>query len=208
MADILNPEHTAYLNSLKRDSVFGELENFAFINKIPVIGWNTAEFLELIVTIKNPAKILEIGTAIGYSAIRMLSGCAKNTTIDTIELSRDNIPLAKNNFIKYGVQERIRLLEGNATDILPGLGTYDLVFLDADKKYYISLFQPVLNRLKQGGVLIVDNLLWKGEVASPSEKKKVSSDILREFNKLFLSEETLKSTIIPVGDGIGLAVKL
>ncbi len=203
-----------YLEKLRNeeDSFILELETFAKENKIPILNWNSAEFLEQLIIITKPERVLEIGTAIGYSTIRIARNLNSGATVDTIELSRNNIPIAENNFIKSGLTEKIKLLEGNAKDIMPQLkDKYNFIFLDVDKEDYEELFYLSLTLLEKNGILFVDNLLWQGYAASDDtqipKKYKRSTDHIRKFNKLFLNESVINSSILPIGDGIGLGIK-
>ncbi len=203
-----------YLEKLRNeeDSFILELETFAKENKIPILNWNSAEFLEQLIIITKPERVLEIGTAIGYSTIRIARNLNSGATVDTIELSRNNIPMAENNFIKSGLTEKIKLLEGNAKDIMPQLkDKYNFIFLDVDKEDYEELFYLSLTLLEKNGILFVDNLLWQGYAASDDtqipKKYKRSTDHIRKFNKLFLNESVINSSILPIGDGIGLGIK-
>jgi len=212
MSNIIYPTQLEYLtqNRKEENSFILELETFAKENKVPILNWNAAELLEQLVKIKSPKKVLEIGTAIGYSTIRIARNLKGDSSIKTIELSSENITIAKSNFIKSGIKKRIKQLEGNAMQILPTLkSNYDFIFLDADKKYYIKLFKLSLKILKQEGIIFVDNLLWQGYTASKTVPEKFlnSTNQIRKFNKIFLSEPMLETTILPIGDGIGLGIK-
>ncbi len=210
---ILYPHQLKYLASLRGevDSLLIEMEEFAALKKIPILDWKSAELLEFLVLSTKPKRVLEIGTAIAYSSIRIARLLGKNAIIDTIEKSADNIKLA-NNFIKSaGLQSKINILKGDANMIMPELKLkYDLIFLDADKKDYEKLFFNSLAVLKKGGVIFVDNLLWHGFAAAskvPASYKN-STKMIKDFNKLFINQQNLKTTILPVGDGVGLGVKI
>ncbi|MGD8778536.1 MAG: O-methyltransferase [Ignavibacteria bacterium] len=213
MSKIVYSRQTKYLETLRveQDELILEMENFAVENKIPILNWNSAEFLESQILIKKPGRVLEIGAAIAYSAIRVARNLKKNAVIDTIEKSKDNIKLAKKFIKKSGLSKKINLIEGDALKIMPQLEhSYDLIFLDADKEDYQILFHYSLMLLKKGGVLFVDNLLWYGHAAAKSvpPKLKNSTKHIKEFNKLFVNFNNLKTTIVPIGDGIGIGVKL
>lgn len=210
---ILYPHQLKYLNSMRGevDPLLKEMEDFAANKKIPILDWKSAELLEFLVLSLKPKRVLEIGTAIAYSSIRVARQLGEKGIIDTIEKSTDNIKLASN-FIKSArLQSKINILKGDANLIMPELKKkYDLIFLDADKKDYEKLFFNSLALLKKGGVIFVDNLLWHGFTAAtkvPASYKN-STKMIKEFNKLFLSQQNLKATILPVGDGVGLGVKL
>ncbi len=213
MSNILYDNQVEYLTSLRRNAepLLKEMEAFAAKNKIPILDWMSAEFLEQLVLINKPKSVLEIGTAIGYSSISIARKLRKKASLDTIEKSKNNIKLAKEYIKRAKLTSVINILEGDALEIMPGLDKkYDLIFLDADKEDYEKLFHYSLMLLKKGGVLFVDNLLWHGYVASKSvpESYKKSTKVIREFNKMFINSTAIQSTILSIGDGIGLGVKL
>lgn len=213
MPKILYERQLSYLSSLRNppDALLKEMEEFALEKRIPILDWKAAEFLQQLVLIHRPKRVLEIGTAIAYSSIRIARHLRKKGILDTIEKSRDNIKLA-NKFIKRAkLNSSINILEGDAFVIMPHLETkYDLVFLDADKEDYEKLFFYSLMLLKKSGVIFIDNLLWHGYAAAKSVPTgyRKSTKIIRDFNKLFVNQSGLKAVILPVGDGIGLGVKV
>ncbi len=192
------------------DSLITEMEEFAAAKRIPILDTNSAAFLEQIVMVKKPRRVLEIGTAIAYSTIRIARCLGKDCLIDTLEKSKDNIPLAQKFVKRSGMSKHINLIKGEAMELIPGLKSkYDLIFLDADKEDYLNLFEVSLRLLKKGGIYIVDNLLWHGFTAASRvpPKYKRSTKIIREFNKAFMNTDGLKTSIIPVGDGLGVGIK-
>jgi predicted O-methyltransferase YrrM len=213
MSKILYERQQAYLTSLRNppDVLLKEMEEFALEKKIPILDWKAAEFLEELILIHRPKRVLEIGTAIAYSSIRIARHLRKKAVLDTIEKSKNNITLATEFIQRAKLNFSINILEGDALEIMPALEKkYDLIFLDADKEDYEKLFYYSLMLLKKHGVLFIDNLLWHGYAAArtvPASFSK-STKIIREFNKLFISQTSLKTTIIPIGDGIGLGVKV
>lgn len=213
MSEIINPHQLKYLESLRpeQDSLLIEMEQFASEKRIPILDWKAAELLEQILLLIKPKRVLEIGTAIAYSSIRIARKLKKKGTVDTIEKSLDNISLASEFIKKAGLENQINLIEGNAKEVMPLLEKkYDLIFIDADKEDYEKVFYYSLMLLKKGGVLFVDNLLWHGYPASskvpPSYKN--STKYIREFNKLFVNQSALVTSIYPVGDGIGIGVRI
>lgn len=187
-----------------------EMESFAIENRIPILDRHAAAFLELQIRISKPKRVLEIGTAIGYSSIRIARNLSNKAVLHTIEKSEDNIKLAEENFSKSGFSEKIVLYKGDALEIMPNLSSkYDFIFLDADKEDYKRLFDYSLMLLKKKGILFVDNLLWHGYTAASRVPKKfnTSTKMIREFNKVFMTQQNLLATILTIGDGIGLAVK-
>ena len=163
MNKIINEIQQKYLHTFrnKPDSLIEEMEKYAREHNVPIFSWQSAEFLEQLVQIKNPKRALELGTAIGYSTIRIARNLKGKSIIHTIEKSSDNIIAAKDFIAKSGVSGKIKLLEGDALNVMPQLKKkYDLIFLDADKEDYKRLFDYSLVLLRRGGLLIVDNLLW------------------------------------------------
>lgn len=202
-----------YLSSFRKqtDSLIEEMEAYAKEHSVPILSWQSADFLEQLVLLKNPKRVLELGTAIAYSTIRIARMLQGKSVIHTIEKSADNITIAKDFISKSGLADKIKLLEGDAVNVMPQLKKkYDIIFLDADKEDYKRLFDYSLVLLRRGGVLVVDNLLWHGYAASnrvpPNYKE--STRHIREFNLLFMNQPNLKSTIIPLGDGLGIGVKV
>ena len=202
-----------YLFSFRKqtDSLIEEMEAYAKEHNVPILSWQSADFLEQLVLLKNPKRVLELGTAIAYSSIRIARMLQGKSVIHTIEKSTDNISIAKDFIAKSGLANKIKLLEGDAVNVMPQLKKkYDIIFLDADKEDYKRLFDYSLVLLRRGGVLVVDNLLWHGYAASnrvpPNYKE--STRHIREFNLLFMNQPNLKASIIPVGDGLGIGVKI
>lgn len=209
---ILYPEQKAYLDGLRvqDDPLIDEMERFARENRVPILDWKSAEFLEQLIRISRPERVLEIGTAIAYSTIRIARAARKRAKVYTIETSANNILLARQNIIKSGYQGKIKLLEGDALQLMPEMKKkFDLIFLDADKEDYLQLLEYSLALLKKRGVLFVDNLLWHGYAAAEAvpEKFTRSAEHIRVFNKVFLSRKEMVSTILPIGDGIGLGIR-
>ena len=212
MSKIFYPAQEKYISSFRKDQdvLINEIEAFAKEHSVPILSWQAAEFIEQLVLMINPRRVLEIGTAIAYTTIRIARNLKKKSIIHTIELSEDNIETAKEYIEQSGVGEKIKLIEGDALSVMPRLKKkYDLIFLDADKEDYKRLFDYSMVLLKRGGVIVIDNLLWQGYAAASKvpSKYKESTKHIREFNKLFIEQPNLRTTILPIGDGIGLGVK-
>ena len=213
MSKILYPSQKKYLQKLSReeDSLVLEMEELASKKKIPILYPESALFLEQLILLTRPKRVLEIGTAIAYSSIRMARQLRKKGIIHTIEKSDDNIKLAAEFVKRSGYDDKIKIIKGDALNLLPSMSKkYDLIFLDADKEDYKRLFEYSVILLKKGGIIFIDNLLWHGYTASKEVPKeyRTSTKLIREFNKLFTSQANLKSTILPIGDGIGLGIKI
>jgi len=212
MSGILYPTQIKYLKQFKKDDdpLIIEMEQYAKEHNVPILSWQAAAFLEQVVLMVNPKRVLEIGTAIAYSTIRIAKILKKKSVIHTIEMSEDNAAIAKDNIEKSGLVNKIDIKIGNALTIMPQLKKkYDLIFLDADKEDYKRLFDYSMILLKKGGVIFIDNLLWHGFAATQKVPKeyKISTKYIREFNKVFMNQPNLSSTILPIGDGVGLGIK-
>ena len=213
MKGIVFANQEKYLTTLrnKPDALIAEMEEFALENQVPILNWNAAELLEMLVRNSKPKRVLEIGMAIGYSSIRIARQLKKKSILHAIEKSKVNIELAAAYIDRAELTDKIQIMEGDALAIMPEMKKkYDFIFLDADKQDYEKLFHYSLMLLKRNGIIFIDNLLWHGFAAArnvPAKQKK-STQIIREFNKLFLNTPSLQSTIIPVGDGVGIGIKV
>ena len=213
MKEILYPEQKEYLDSFNKETnkLLLEMEEFAEKNKVPILSQDSARLMELLIQMHKPERVLELGTAIAYTTIRIAGNLKKGGKIHTIEFSEDNEKLAKAYVKKSGLSKKIKLLFGDAKKVMPTLRKkYDFIFLDADKEDYLALFEHAMKLLKKNGVLFVDNLLWHGYAASNEvpEKYKTSTKFIRDFNKVFMNHPQLKTTLVPVGDGIGLGIRI
>lgn len=214
MPDILTQETLKYLASLRRDPspLLKEMESHAAENYVPILDKDSASLLEILIKANKARTVLEIGTAIAYSTIRIAAALPENGIVYTIEKSTDMIPIALNNIEASGLTHKIKLLKGDAMRILLKMDTsFDLIFLDADKEDYTRLFQFSLPLLKKGGLYLVDNLLWHGYTSSNEDlppKYIRSTALIREFNKMFFNTPALQASLVPVGDGFGIGFKL
>lgn len=212
MSKILYPAQRKYLefHRKKEDKLIVEMEDFAEKHHVPILDWHSVEFVENLILAHKPDRVLEIGTAIAYTTIRIARSLDKNSRIHSIEKSTDNIKLALENIEKSGLDKKIKLIQGDALSIMPQMKKkYDFIFLDADKEDYKKLFDLSMLLLRKGGVIVIDNLLWHGYAASTSvpPKYKNSTQHIREFNKIFILQKNLHSMIIPIGDGLGFGIK-
>ena len=183
-----------------------ELETFARQENIPIIPHETVAYFRLLLESLQPTNILEIGTAIGFSAL-LMANHAPDAKVTTIDRNPEMIELAKSNFAKYDVRKQIRLLEGDAVDILGQLeDTYDFVFMDSAKSKYIVFLPQILKRLKTGGLILIDDVFQGGDVAKDiSEVRRGQRTIYRGLHKLFdatLDHPDLTASLLPLGDGI------
>ena len=210
--DSINYEYIIrYLRDLlpKKEGLLGELEDFAKEYSVPISQPETMRLLEVLIRIGKVKSVLEVGCAIGYSAICMINaGCEK---IDTIELSADAARVAKENFKKAGMEEKITLHFGDAKDVLHQIdGEYDMIFMDAAKAQYQEFFPHCMRLLKKGGVLVSDNVLYKGMTATDElvvRRKITIVKRLRKYLEMISSNPELETTILPMGDGVALSYK-
>ena len=194
MSKILYPAQRKYLefHRKKEDKLIVEMEDFAEKHHVPILDWHSVEFVENLILAHKPDRVLEIGTAIAYTTIRIARCLDKNSRIHSIEKSTDNIKLALENIEKSGLDKKIKLIQGDALSIMPQMKKkYDFIFLDADKEDYKKLFDLSMLLLRKGGVIVIDNLLWHGYAASTSvpPKYKNSTQHIREFNKIFILQK-------------------
>lgn len=213
MDEILYPAQREYLKNLRKedDTLILQMEEYAKQNRVPILDQQSVQFLEQLVMIQRPKRVLEIGTAIAYSSIRIARRLRKNSTLYTIEKSEDNLKLAKNNIAAAALEDKINLIFGDALEVMPNFDKkFDLIFLDADKEDYQELFDLAQSLLRKNGIIFVDNLLWHGYTAAIEvpDNYKNSTDHIRKFNKMFMTQEGLFTNILPIGDGIGLAVRI
>ena len=208
--DSINYEYIIrYLRDLlpARSGILGDLEQFAKEYDVPISQPETMKLLEVLIRLGRVKSVLEIGCAIGYSAIGMaLSGAE---TVTTIEISDDAARVARENFQKAGLDDRITLYHGDAKEILPTLtGEYDMVFLDAAKAQYGNFFPHCLRLLKPGGLLVSDNVLYKGMTATDElvqHRKITIVKRLRQYLSMLSSMPELETSVLPVGDGVALS---
>ena len=183
-----------------------ELENFAHAENIPIIPHETVAYFRFLLETLQPEKILEIGTAIGFSALLMAEH-APHAQITTIDRNPEMIALAKANFTKFDKRKQITLLEGDAMDLLPGLkDRYDFVFMDSAKSKYVVFLPEVLRCLASGGLIIIDDVFQGGDVAKEiGEVRRGQRTIYRGLHQLFdktLDQSEITSALFPLGDGI------
>lgn len=204
----------AYINSLDRghgalcDRIAGEAREAL----VPIIRQETAAFLKSMVACVRPMRILEVGTAVGYSALLMAQVMPENAHITTIEKFKPRISKALAHFEEAGMAERITLLEGDAQEILETLeGTYDFIFMDAAKGQYIHWLPRILELMHPGSVLFSDNVLQDGDIIesrfSVERRNRTIHARMREYLYTLKHTDCLETSILPVGDGVALSVK-
>ena len=197
-------------STIKRtDGILAEMEEYAKNNHVPIIHPEVERFLSVIGKIKNPKYILEVGTAIGYSAMAMSSFLQDGGRIDTIERNDKIIEKARENIEKAKLEDKINIIQGDAIDVLKDLNAkYDIVFIDAAKGHYLEFLQNIKNNLNKNAIIISDNVLYKGMVANDEliiRRKKTIVKRLREYLNFICNSELLDTTIIPIGDGVAIS---
>lgn len=210
---IVDERMIAFINSLdKGNSAFlYELEKTAHETAVPIVRSETQALLRFLLKLTKPERILEVGTAIGFSAL-LMSDAAPHAVITTIEKYEKRIPIAKENFRKAGREEQITLLKGDAADILKELtGSYDFIFMDAAKGQYAHFFPDVYRLLAPGGLLVSDNVLQDGDVIESryavTRRNRTIHARMREYLYELTHHEGLETVILPVGDGVALSAK-
>ncbi len=179
-----------------------------FVNPNMVAGHLQGEILTMITNMISPAKILEIGTFTGYSAICLARGLRKNGKLDTIEINDELKDFILSYFKKSGVEKQINLHIGNSLDLVKELpGSYDLVFIDGDKREYSAYYNLVFEKVRPGGFILADNILWGGKVTDPEYKDDPFTKGIMEFNELVHNDARVENVIFPVRDGLMLLKK-
>ena len=187
-----------------------KIKEKALDEHIPIIMDDTLAVIDKVLKEIKPKKILEIGTAVGYSAMCFSEYLQEGGKIDTIERDEERIAQAKENIVKVGVQEKINIIEGDAVEILPNLNEkYDMIFIDAAKGKYPFFLQESLRMLNENGIIFADNILYKGYVMSDYNKHKQRTAVrnLREYIAEVTNNPKLETEILEVGDGLAITKK-
>ena len=212
---IVNERIVSYIHSLEKTNseVLEKIEEQAHIDNVPIIRKEMESFLRVMLYIKKPKRILELGTAVGYSAILMSECIDEDGKITTIENYEKRIVEAKKNIELSGKGQVIELLEGDATEVMKTLPSqqFDFVFMDAAKAQYIYFLPEVLRLMKKGAVLITDNVLQEGDLIESrfvvERRDRTIHKRMREYLEVVKNHEELETSIVPIGDGITISVK-
>ena len=201
---IVDERIVTYMHSLEKpnNNVLEEIEQRAHIDGVPIIRKEMESFLRVMLTITKPKRILELGTAVGYSAILMSEAIEKDASIITIENYEKRIVQARDNFKKADKEDVITMLEGDS---------FDFVFMDAAKAQYIHFLPEVMRLMKKGAVLITDNVLQEGDIIQSKyvvrRRDRTIHKRMREYLEVVKNHPELETTIVPIGDGITISVK-
>lgn len=188
-----------------------ELRDYANEHRVPILRRDAAAFLRTLVSLKKPSRILEVGTAIGYSAI-LMSKSSPESHIDTVEIDADSVVLARQNIRKAGAENQIRVIAGDGNEVLAALTKpYDMIFMDAAKGQYIHLYDDAMRLLNKDGLLVCDNCIFYGKVLDKPEdaphKHRTIVANLRAFLEKMMNDSALDASLLDVGDGMAIACK-
>ena len=211
---IVDERIVTFLHSLETENseILETIEAEALRDQVPIIRKEMQSFLKVLLAVKKPMRILEVGTAVGFSALLMSESVSKDCKITTIEKYEKRIPIACQNFKRAGKDAQIELLEGDALEILKQLGgPYDFIFMDAAKGQYVFYLEETIRLLEKDGVLVTDNVLQDGDVIESrfavERRNRTIHARMREFLYNLKHDPRILTTIIPLGDGVAVSVK-
>ena len=213
MSDIVNNKIEDYIrkNSSKEPEILKDLNKETYLkvlNPRMLSGHLQGRFLSIITKLIKPKKILEIGTYTGYSAICMAEGLIENGIIHTIDINEELISIQNKYFAKSKCNNSIIQHVGDARNIIKSINEkFDLVFLDADKENYIEYYELVIEKVKKGGLIIADNVLWTGKVVEPEKDDDELTQYLIDFNKMINEDDRVENIILPLRDGLNVILK-
>jgi predicted O-methyltransferase YrrM len=211
--EILNPAVENYLYAMlpERDPELREMERYAKDHHVPIIGPAVGRLLYLLVQISGARRIFEMGSAIGYSTVWLARAAGPKGRVFYTDGSDENVRRARNYLRRAGVARRVRLLHGDALELIKTVpGKFDLIFLDVDKPQYPAALHMALPRLRRGGLFITDNTLWSGKVARKANETAtdLATRAIRNFNDEMYSSPKLFPVIVPLRDGVTVCRKL
>jgi len=191
-----------------RDAVLADMERVAEKNEVPIVGPAVGRLLYQLARFVNAGRVFEMGSAIGYSTIWWAQGLRRGGKVYYTDGSSANAAQAEGYLQKAGVRDRVEILVGNALDLIDQVeGEFDIVFNDVDKHDYPEVFRKAAGRIRVGGLLVADNVLWSGRVADATVRDRETTAI-RSFNKMLFSDERFYSTIIPLRDGVAIGLRV
>ena len=213
MSNIVNNLVEEYIRTTLKDKegLLRELEVYAAEHNVPLVHKEVSDLLKVLLKLDKPKTILEVGCAIGYSSILFATTVGSEVKITTVERNESMIEKAKENIKRAGFENNITILEGDAEELLPKVeGEFDMIFLDAAKGQYKLFYDMVIDKLKVGGLLISDNILYKGMVAHDDfvvRRKKTIVKRMRNYLDYICNCDYLSTSLIPIGDGVALSYK-
>lgn len=213
MSNIVNDSVEEYIRNImrKRHGLIAELENYAEENNVPIIHKEVSQLLYILLKMHRPKRILEVGCAIAYSSIFFADTLDGNVEIITTERNPIMLTEAEKNIKKAGYEDNIKILVGNAEETLKDVeGKFDIIFIDAAKGQYKLFFDLVIDKLNEGGLVISDNILYKGMIASDDfvvRRKKTIVKRMRDYLDYISNDERFDTSIIPIGDGLAITIK-
>lgn len=212
---VVDERLVTYINSLDQGNteILDIIEKEALDSYVPIIRKEMQSFLKLLLAMQKPKRILEVGTAVGFSAILMAEYDPEACEITTIENYEKRIPIAKENFKRAGKEDQITLIEGDAAEVLKQLSEpYDMIFMDAAKGQYIHFMPDILRLLKTGGVLVSDNVLQDGDIIEShfavTRRNRTIYKRMREYLYELTHRDDLVTAVLPIGDGITVSTKI
>lgn len=211
---IVDERMVTFIHSLEmpENELLETIEQEALDTYVPIIRKETKSLLKVLLCMQKPMNILEVGTAIGFSALVMSEYAPKGSHITTIEKYEKRIPIARENFRRAGKEDKITLIEGDALEVMKGLtGSYDFIFMDAAKGQYIHYLPEVLRLLSPGGLLVSDNVMQDGDVIESrfavERRNRTIHSRMREYLYELKHNDELLTSVIPLGDGVALSVR-
>lgn len=215
---IIEDRFTTYIDSLNWQipEYLKKVESQALADEVPIIRRSMQSLLSFVLRERRPKRILEIGTAVGFSGLLLREYAGEDAKIDTIEKVPQRIEAAKENFARYDTTGQIHLIEGDATEVLERLAgenkRYDFIFMDAAKGQYLHFLEPILNMLSPWGMLVTDNVLQDGDIIESryaiTKRDRTIHKRMREYLYILTHDDTLNTVILPVGDGVTLTTRL
>jgi len=212
---VVDERLVTYINSLDQGNtaILDTIEREALDSYVPIIRKEMQSFLKLLLAMQKPKRILEVGTAVGFSAILMAEYNPYPCEIVTIENYDKRIPIARENFMRAGKEKQITLIEGDATEVLKTLEEpFDMIFMDAAKGQYINFMPDILRLLKKDGVLVSDNVLQDGDIIEShfvvTRRNRTIHKRMREYLYELTHREDLVTAVLPIGDGITVSTRV
>lgn len=211
---IVDERMVTFINSLDTENtaILEQIEQEALDTYVPIIRKEMQSFLKVLLAMQKPKRILEVGTAVGFSAILMSEYVTEECEITTIEKYEKRIPIARENFRRAGKEKQITLLEGDAMEVMQSLKEpYDFIFMDAAKGQYIHWLPDILRLLEPGGVLLSDNVLQEGDIIEShylvERRNRTIYKRMREYLYELTHNKALVTSVLPLGDGVTVSVK-